>query len=80
MRRGGIAMNYCAGLVRQQENQQLGIPLARVKTFEPRLQELAGFGTYKNLMGHIDKTSPIQSVPHRDDGFVSVWDLIDSER
>ena len=27
-RRVGIAMNYCAGWVRQQENQQLGIPLA----------------------------------------------------
>ncbi len=25
-RRIGIAMNYCAGWVRQQENQQLGIP------------------------------------------------------
>ena len=26
-RRVGIAMNYCAGYIRQQENQQLGIPL-----------------------------------------------------
>ncbi len=26
-RRVGIAMNYCAGCIRQQENQQLGIPL-----------------------------------------------------
>ena len=25
-RRVGIAMNYCAGFIRQQENQQLGIP------------------------------------------------------
>ena len=25
-RRVGIAMNYCAGWIRQQENQQLGIP------------------------------------------------------
>ena len=25
-RRVGIAMNYCAGYIRQQENQQLGIP------------------------------------------------------
>ena len=76
-RRVGIAMNYCAGFIRQQENQQLGIPLERVRAFQPRLQELAGFGTYKHLMGHIDKASPIQKVLHRDDGFVSVWDLID---
>ncbi|MFM7118719.1 MAG: phytanoyl-CoA dioxygenase family protein [Gammaproteobacteria bacterium] len=73
-RRVGIAMNYCAGFIRQQENQQLGIPLARVKQFEPRLQALAGFGTYRNLVGHIDKRSPVQVLLDRDDGFVSVWD------
>lgn len=76
-RRVGIAMNYCAGFIRQQENQQLGIPLDRVRRFEPRLQELAGFGTYRHLIGHIDKRSPVQAVLGGDDGFVSVWDLID---
>ena len=75
-RRVGIAMNYCAGFIRQQENQQLGIPLELVKQFEPRLQELAGFGTYLDLMGHIDKQSPIQALLERDDGFRSVWDRI----
>ena len=76
-RRTGIAMNYCAGFIRQQENQQLGIPLDLAKTFEPRLQELIGFGTYRNLMGHIDKQSPAQALLDRDDGFRSVWDLIE---
>jgi len=76
-RRTGIAMNYCAGFIRQQENQQLGIPLNLVKEFEPRLQELIGFGTYQNLMGHIDKQSPTQALLGRDDGFTTVWDLID---
>ena len=75
-RRVGIAMNYCAGFIRQQENQQLGIPLELVKTFEPRLQELVGFGTYRHLMGHIDKRSPAQVLLDRDDGFQSVWDRI----
>lgn len=78
-RRVGIAMNYCAGFIRQQENQQLGIPLEQVRTFTPRLQELAGFGTYSNLMGHIDKRSPAQVLLGRDDGFRSVWDLIGSQ-
>ena len=41
-RRVGIAMNYCAGYIRQQENQQLGLPLAMVGTFPSRLQDLAG--------------------------------------
>lgn len=78
-RRVGIAMNYCAGFIRQQENQQLGIPLSLAETFEPRLQELAGFGTYANLMGHIDKQSPAQALLNRDDGFRSVWDVIETQ-
>jgi ectoine hydroxylase-related dioxygenase (phytanoyl-CoA dioxygenase family) len=57
-RRLGLAMNYCAGWLRQQENQQLGIPLAVAKTFSPQLRKLAGFGLYKRLLGHIDKCSP----------------------
>ena len=76
-RRVGIAMNYCAGFLRQQENQQLGIPLEVVKGFSPRLQQLAGFGTYKHLIGHIDKQSPVQALLDGDDGFRSVWDLIE---
>ena len=76
-RRVGIAMNYCAGYIRQQENQQLGIPLALVREFEPRLQALVGFGTYTHLMGHIDKQSPAQALLGVDDGFKSVWDLIE---
>jgi ectoine hydroxylase-related dioxygenase (phytanoyl-CoA dioxygenase family) len=57
-RRVGIAMNYCAGYIRQQENQQLGIPLEIARGFSPRLRELAGFGVYNNLIGHIDRRSP----------------------
>jgi ectoine hydroxylase-related dioxygenase (phytanoyl-CoA dioxygenase family) len=55
----GIAMNYCAGWVRQQENQLLGIPLEIARTFSPELRKLAGFHVYKKLMGHIDKCSPL---------------------
>jgi len=57
-RRTGIAMNYCAGYIRQQENQQLGLPLELVRSFPPRLRELCGFGIYTGLIGHIDKRSP----------------------
>jgi ectoine hydroxylase-related dioxygenase (phytanoyl-CoA dioxygenase family) len=57
-RRLGIAMNYCAGWVRQQENQQLGIPIEIARTFSPRLRKLVGYGLYKKLIGHIDKCSP----------------------
>ncbi|MCB1645659.1 MAG: phytanoyl-CoA dioxygenase family protein [Pseudomonadales bacterium] len=75
-RRVGIAMNYCAGFIRQQENQQLGIPLEIVSKFSPRLKALAGFGTYKNLIGHIDKQSPMQKLFGEDEAFRSVWDQI----
>jgi ectoine hydroxylase-related dioxygenase (phytanoyl-CoA dioxygenase family) len=57
-RRIGIAMNYCAGYIRQQENQQLGLPIATIRHFPPRLQELVGFGLYRGLIGHIDKVVP----------------------
>jgi ectoine hydroxylase-related dioxygenase (phytanoyl-CoA dioxygenase family) len=57
-RRIGIAMNYCAGYIRQQENQQLGIPPEVAATFEPRLLELIGYGMYNGLIGHIDKQRP----------------------
>ncbi len=58
-RRIGVAMNYCAGWVRQQENQQLGIPLGVARGFSPRLRKLCGFGLYRGLLGHIDKCSPV---------------------
>ncbi|MGI8663963.1 MAG: phytanoyl-CoA dioxygenase family protein [Acidimicrobiales bacterium] len=57
-RRYGIAMNYCAGYIRQQENQQLGIPRAIATRFPRRLQELCGYGIYNGLIGHIDKRDP----------------------
>jgi ectoine hydroxylase-related dioxygenase (phytanoyl-CoA dioxygenase family) len=56
--RVGIAMNYCAGWVRQQENQQLGIPREIARGFGPRLRELVGYGVYRGLIGHIDKRNP----------------------
>jgi ectoine hydroxylase-related dioxygenase (phytanoyl-CoA dioxygenase family) len=57
-RRVGIAMNYCAGWIRQQENQQLGIPREIARRFAPRLRTLVGYGVYNGLIGHIDKQSP----------------------
>ncbi len=74
-RRVGIAMNYCAGYIRQQENQQLGLPLEIVRSFEPRLQELCGFGTYRSLIGHIDKKTPAQRLLGQSRDFKSIWDL-----
>lgn len=73
-RRYGIAMNYCAGWIRQQENQQLGIPLETVAGFPARLVELCGFGTYNHLIGHIDKQTPAQRLLGTD-GPPSLFDM-----
>ncbi len=74
-RRVGIAMNYCAGWIRQQENQQLGIPRETAAGFSPRLRRLVGYGIYSGLMGHIDKHDPVEMLgdPPAD---AMVWDQI----
>ncbi len=73
-RRIGIAMNYCAGFIRQQENQQLGIPRAVAAEFPERLQRLVGYGVYRHLIGHIDKRDPIELLGV-EGKIKSVWDL-----
>ena len=73
-RRVGIAMNYCAGYLRQQENQQLGLPLDVVRRFPTRLQELVGFGVYRGLIGHIDKDIPANRLLQGSQDTRLVWD------
>jgi len=73
-RRVGIAMNYCAGYVRQQENQQLGIPLDIARHFSRRLQELCGYSMYNGLIGHIDKQHPGKLLLGIADDTSLVWD------
>jgi ectoine hydroxylase-related dioxygenase (phytanoyl-CoA dioxygenase family) len=74
-RRVGIAMNYCAGYIRQQENQQLGIPKDIAAGFEERLQQLCGYSVYMGLIGHIDKHDPIGLLRGGGD-LGMVWDLV----
>lgn len=73
-RRVGIAMNYCAGFIRQQENQQLGIPLDTLRRFPRRLQELCGFSIYNGLIGHIEKQHPGKRLLGADTPSSLVWD------
>jgi ectoine hydroxylase-related dioxygenase (phytanoyl-CoA dioxygenase family) len=72
-RRIGIANNYCAGFIRQQENQQLGIPREIAQGFEPRLRRLVGYGVYRSLIGHIDKHDPVELLGDEGDLRV-IWD------
>jgi ectoine hydroxylase-related dioxygenase (phytanoyl-CoA dioxygenase family) len=74
-RRVGIAMNYCAGWIRQQENQQLGIPREVARGFSPRLRELVGYGIYNGLVGHIDKRDPKFLLGEAKVEGGMIWDL-----
>src|SRR5258708_34241700 len=56
--RVGIAMNYCAGYIRQQENQQLGLAREKGQTFSARLRELVRYSVSTMPTGPINKTSP----------------------
>lgn len=58
-RRYSISNYYCHGFIRQQENQQLGIPESIARKFPRRLQELCGYSVYKGLYGHVDNQDPI---------------------
>ncbi len=75
-RRVGIAMNYCAGWIRQQENQQLGIPRQVAAGFSSRLRQLCGYSVYNGLIGHIDKHSPAEMLGEPPAQDQMVWDAV----
>lgn len=72
--RVGVAMNYCAGFIRQQENQQLGIPPDIVAGFSPQLRQLCGFGMFRGLTGNIEKRSPAHTL-YGDPAMSQIWDI-----
>lgn len=74
-RRVGIAMNYCAGFIRQQENQQLGVPRHVARTFDARLRQLVGYSAYNGLIGHIELRSPAAVLDDEPADHRMVWDV-----
>lgn len=71
--RVGVAMNYCAGFIRQQENQQLGISRETMASFSPQLRQLCGLGMYRGLTGNIEKQSPAHLL-YGDPPQTQLWD------
>ncbi len=53
-----IVCNYCAGWLRQEENQLLGLDRDYVATLPPRLKRLVGYGVYRGLLGHVAGEDP----------------------
>ncbi len=56
--RPALTVNYCAGFLRQQVNQQLSIPRELIRRLDPRLRELIGYGLFAGKMGRIDWRPP----------------------
>ena len=71
-RRFAVANYYAAGFMRQQENQQLGIPLETARQFPKRLQQLCGYSVYRGLYGHVDNADPI-TLLGEDEGQKLIW-------
>lgn len=60
--RYGLAVSYCKGWMRQQDNFQLSMPPELVRRLDPKLKSLLGFGLYQSLLGNIDGQSPINAL------------------
>lgn len=57
-RRIGVNVQYCAGFIRTQQNQYVGVPDDIKRSFSDRLLELCGYALYKGISGHVDGKSP----------------------
>lgn len=78
-KRWAIACYYCAGWIRQQENQQLGVPLEIARGFPRRLQELMGYSVYQGIYGHIANHDPIELLGRERQGLM-VWQASDRKK
>ncbi|MDW3215605.1 MAG: phytanoyl-CoA dioxygenase family protein [Ilumatobacteraceae bacterium] len=74
-RRMGIVCNYCAGWLRQEENQLLGVGRDQVAEFPARLRRLVGYGTFRGLHGHVAGEDPASWFDPAA-GKPMVWDRI----
>jgi ectoine hydroxylase-related dioxygenase (phytanoyl-CoA dioxygenase family) len=75
-RRYAVSNYYCAGYIRAQENQQLGIPMETARRFPRRLQELCGYSVYRGLYGHVANHDPIEMLGRESDTRL-VWQQFD---
>jgi ectoine hydroxylase-related dioxygenase (phytanoyl-CoA dioxygenase family) len=54
----GVLLEYAAGWLRQQENHVLAVPHDVVRTLDPKLQELLGYGIHPPFVGYVDGRHP----------------------
>jgi ectoine hydroxylase-related dioxygenase (phytanoyl-CoA dioxygenase family) len=61
----GVLLEYAAGWLRQQENHVLAVPRSVVRTLDPRLQELLGYGIHPPFVGYVDGRHPRRFLDER---------------
>lgn len=54
----GVILEYCAGWLRQQENQYLAVPKETARELPQRMQELLGYGMHNEFLGQVDARHP----------------------
>ena len=58
----GVLLEYAAGWLRPQENHVIAVPPQVVRTLEPRLQELLGYGIHPPFVGYVDGRHPRRAL------------------
>lgn len=61
----GVLLEYAAGWLRQQENHVVAVPPSVVHGFDPRLQELLGYGIHPPFVGYVDGRHPRRVLEER---------------
>src|SRR5436305_1559351 len=61
----GVLLEYAAGWLRQQENHVIAVPPEVVRTLDPRLQELLGYGIHPPFVGYVDGRHPRRALDER---------------
>jgi ectoine hydroxylase-related dioxygenase (phytanoyl-CoA dioxygenase family) len=61
-RRVGVSINHGAGWVRPSQNNVLSMPFDLVRTFDPALQDMLGFGVYDGVIGRVGTLPPLEAL------------------
>jgi ectoine hydroxylase-related dioxygenase (phytanoyl-CoA dioxygenase family) len=61
----GVLLEYAAGWLRPQENHVIAVPPETVRTLDPRLQELLGYGIHPPFVGYVDGRHPRRALDPR---------------
>jgi ectoine hydroxylase-related dioxygenase (phytanoyl-CoA dioxygenase family) len=64
--RTGVALQYCVGWMRQEENQYLAVPLEVARTLPEDLQRIMGYDLAARHWGYVDQLHPLNFLHETD--------------